>query len=306
MAALDITKKLDVNFWELALDKLIDFVLIFVGLYAAMAVERCQAAEGEREEYVGMLGDFSSELTANLAQEASIEKDLGPIDQTDPNDNLGPMSKTFEEFFKDLEHDETLVDCLRKQFLRTKHKVDAAHDAECHAAYAVFHKERKQAKASGKSAAGFGFKPAVLTPFYRYEVWDMYLAGGVKLFKNKELALHIGEIYSNAKLIERQVADIEKTYNDVFMSQSGRTAATDAELAEIIEDEEEDGELSAEDRKALLDVDESLKDERYEVVELRSVLALKVERLKQTVITMRGEIRDVKEAIGAELAKVGK
>lgn len=298
-------KTFDVNGWAMALDKTIDFVLIFVGLYAALSVERCQGEERDREEYAAMLHDFDRELQNNLAQEADIARDLGGIEATTPGENLGPMAATFTSFFRDLEHDETLIDCLRAEFSRIKHEVSAEERARCHAGYAAFHAEHRK-KDKHAQSTGFVFKPAVLTPFYRYEVWELYLAGGVKLFKNKELALKIGEIYTNSHLIERQVADIEKTYNDVFMKQIGRSAATDAELAELVEDVEEDGELSPSDLTALLHIDEAVKEERYEVMGLRNVLELKVERLKLTVLTMRREILEVREALQAESAAVAR
>lgn len=298
----DESKKVDVNWAELTLDKVIDFVLIFVGLYAAMSVERCQAEHTERDEYVTMLKDFSAELDANLAQEKSIEKVLGAIDQAAPPDNMGPMAKTFTDFFHDLEHDETLVECLRAEFLRAKHK---KRSAECHAAYSKFHDEHKKT-AHHAPATGFAFRPAVLTPFYRYEIWQMYLAGSVKLFKNKDVAKKIGEVYNNAHLIERQVADIEKLYNDVFMRQTGRSMATDAELAEIIEDEEEEGELAPDELRQLVTLDEALKNEYFEVVELQGVLRLQVERLKNTVLVMRREIEVAKAAIDEETQKLAK
>lgn len=296
-------RKVDVNWAELALDKVVDFILIFVGLYAAMSVERCQADHAERDEYVAMLKDFGLELDANRAQERSIEKDLGAIDEATPPNNMGPMAKTFTDFFADLEHDDTLVHCLHEEFLRAKH---AVHTPACHAAYAKFREEHKKVPGASSPQVGFAFRPAVLTPFYRYEVWQMYLAGGVKVFKNKDVAIKIGEVYNNAHLIERQVAEIEKTYNDVFMRQTGRSLATDAELAEIIEDEEEEGELSTEDRRQLVSVDEALKDERFAVLELQGVLVLQVERLKTTVLAMRREIEVAKAAIAEETAKLAK
>lgn len=293
-----------INWTELTLDKIVDFVLIFVGLYAAMSVERCQAESAERDDYATLLKDFAHELEANREQEKSIEKDLGPIDQATPPNNYGPVEKTFETFFADLEHDESLVHCLHAEFAREKH---ALRSPECHAAYAKFHAEhKKQADGQPPTAQPFSFKPAVLTPFYRYEVWQIYLAGGVKTFKNKDLAVQIGEVYNNAHLIERQVAEIEKLYNEVFMRQVGRSLATDAELAEIIEDEEEDHALSADDRKQLLDASAALKDERSQILELKGVLALQVERLKNTVLTMRHEIDAAKEAIATESAKLGR
>ena len=285
---------------DLFFDKSIDFALIFVGLYAATSLQRCQDAEKEKQEYVSLLGDFKRELDANVAQEASIEKDLGSIDASTPGENLGPMEKTFSHFFEELKEDEKIVSCLHDEFV-AKHEDDGkSHAPEgCHELYKQFDKGH-----SGHDT-GFSFEPAVLTPFYRREVWQLYLADGVKTFRNKELAVSIAEVYANADLVEEQVQDIEETYNDAFMKQVGRTAATDMELAEIVHDEETAGGLSAADMTLLLHVDESIKGEHYGALEAQRSLELKVERMKKTVLIMRGEIEDVKAAIDEELAAQG-
>ncbi len=284
---------------ELLLDKSIDFALIFVGLYAATALQRCQDTAKEKQEYVSLLKDFKRELQANVEQEASIEKDLGAIDKTTPGENLGPMQDTFKHFFEELEEDEKVVKCLHDEFAVDEDPEHPEPPEGCHELYAKFDKAHSEHKES------FEFKPAVLTPFYRKEVWQLYLADGVKTFRNKELAVDIAEVYANAALIEEQVKDIETTYNDAFMSQVGRTAATDMELAEIVHDEEAHHGLSASDLTLLLHVDEAIKDEHYASLEVERTLELKVERMKKTVILMRKEILAVQEAIDAELAAQG-
>ncbi len=286
--------------WELILDKSIDFALIFVGLYAATALQRCQDTEREKQEYVSLLKDFKRELTANIEQEASIEKDLGGIDETEPGKNLGPMQKTFHDFFEKLEEDEKVVKCLHDEFAVADDPEHPTKPPEgCHDMYAKFDESHEAHKDS------FEFKPAVLTPFYRKEVWQLYLADGVKSFRNKELAVDIAEVYANAALIEEQVEDIEATYNNAFMKQVGRTLATDMELAEIVHDEETHHGLSEADLTLLLHVDEAIKDEHYASLEVERTLELKVERMKKTVKTMRDEINAVQSAIDEELSAQG-
>lgn len=285
---------------ELFFDKFIDFALIFVGLYAATSLQRCQDASKEKQEYVSLLGDFKRELDANVAQEASIEKDLGAIDATTPGKNLGPMKETFTHFFEALEEDEKIVGCLHDEFV-AKHADEGEYHAPegCHELYKQFDKGH-----SGHDT-GFSFEPAVLTPFYRREVWQLYLADGVKTFRNKELAVAIAEVYANADLVEEQVQDIEETFNEAFMKQVGRTAATDMELAEIVHDEEAGSGLSDADMTLLLHVDEAIKGEHYGALEAQRALELKVERMKKTVLVMRGEIEVVQTAIDTELAAQG-
>ncbi len=285
---------------ELIIDKTVDFVLIFVGLYAATAVQRCQDTEKEKEEYVSLLRDFQREIKANVEQEASIVKDLGAIEETEPGKNLGPMQATFKHFFEELSEDEKIVQCMHAEFV-VVHEDQQPHAPKgCHDLYAQFDKTHVE-----HEKESFSFEPAVLTPFYRREVWQLYIADGVKTFRNKDLAVSIAEIYANADLIEQQIADIENTYNNAFMPQVGRTAATDMELAEIVHDEETQHKLSSADMSLLLHVDEAIKEEHYAALEVERTLELKVERMKKTVLLMRSEIEEVQAAIGKELETQG-
>jgi hypothetical protein len=279
------------------LDKSVDFALIFVGLYAATALQRYQDTAKAKEEYVSLLRDFKRELAANLEQEASIEKDLGDIDDSEPGANLGPMQETFRHFFAELAEDEKVVQCMHDEFVGA-HAPEAAAPEGCHELYAKFDKGHASHDVS------FTFEPAVLTPFYRREVWQLYLADGVKSFRNKDLAVRIAETYANADLVEEQVADIETTYNDAFMKQVGRTAATDMELAEVVHDVQQHR-LSEADMTMLLHVDEAIKEEHYASLEVQRTLELKVERMKKTVLLMRSEIEAVQGAIDDELAAQG-
>lgn len=283
--------------FELVVDKFVDFLLIFIGLYAATSLQRYQDAEREQAEYVSLLSDFKRELQANLAQEAAIERDLGLLTEVEPGHNMGPMAKTFEAFFNELASDERIVHCLHEEFAAGLDGHPKQASKECHDEY------RKFDAAHSQATAHFDFKPATLTPFYRYEVWQLYLANGIRIFRNKDLAVKIGEIYNNARLIEKQVADIEETYNDAFMKQVGRTAATDLELAEVVHDEETQHGLSAQDQQILIHVSAAVKDEHYAALEVRSILELEVERMKRTALLLRQEIADVTQAIDAEIAR---
>ena len=283
---------------EFLLDKFIDFLLIFVGLYAANALQRYQDEQRAQDEYVSLLGDFKRELGANLDQEKSIEKDLGKIDDNVAGKNLGPIQKVFDGYYKELEHDEKIVHCLHVEFAST---LDSHHETKgiegCHEAYQKF----DDAHSHGEKH--FDFKPAVLTPFYRYEVWELYLVSGVRNFRNKELAVQIGEIYNNAHLIEKMVADIETTFNDSFMSQVGRSAATDMELAEVVHDEEVNHGLSPQDQEILIQISHDVKDEHFAALEAQNILSLKVERMKNTVLLMRAEIEKVRKALDDEIGR---
>lgn len=86
------------------------------------------------------------------------------------------------------------------------------------------------------------------------------------------------------------------------MTQVGRTAATDLELAEVVHDEETEHGLSAQDQQVLIGISEAVKEEHFAAVEVKSVLELKIERMKRTALLLRQEIADVTKAIRSEVA----
>lgn len=281
-------------------DKFFDFFLIFVGLYAATALQRYQDSAKEKSAYIALLRDFKGELQANLKQEDAIERDLGRIEDATAGSNLGPMKDTFERFFKQLKQDEEVLTCLHEEFAASvKPNEPARANQQCHTLYAALD------KVHASHVTSFTFRPAVLTPFYRYEVWQLYMADGVKTFRNKELAVKIGEVYNNARLIEKHVTDIESTYNDSFMKQVGRTAATDLELAEVVHDEEREHGLWQQNQTRLIHISEVMKDEHYSTTEIQHILELKIERMKGIVLVMRAEISAVNLAIDKELRAMG-
>jgi hypothetical protein len=287
---------------EFFVDKAVDFVLIFVGLYAAIGVQRWQELAREQHEYVAMLGDFKAELQANGEQERSIVKDLGPIVVGHKPPELGAMRATFDAYFHELHEDQDVLRCLHDEYMVEGSALSKDPEAKqrCHDRYQAFLEHHQNPEAN------FDFKPVALTPFYRYEVWQMYLANGVRIFNNKDLARKIGEIYNNAKLIEKQVADIEATYNETFMKQVGRTAATDAELAELVADEEAEHGLSAERKQLFQHISGRIKEEHYATKEVKIVLEMEVERMKNTVLIMREEIDAVSVLIDEELGRVNR
>jgi hypothetical protein len=292
-------KRAGFSFGEFILDKFFDFLLIFVGLYAATALQRYQDEIRAKDDYVQLLGDFKRELQANLAQESSIEKDLGSIEKTKPGENLGPIEAVFKAYHTEIAKDEKVVHCLHAEFAAGSDPAHApAKEIEgCHEAYKKFENTHSHGEKH------FDFKPAVLTPFYRYEVWELYLVSGVRNFRNKELAVKIGEIYNNARLVEKMVADIETTFNDAFLSQVGRSAATDMELAEVVHDEETNHGLSEQDQEILIQISHDVKDEHFASIEAQNILSLKVERLKKRVLILRDEIKAVSADLDKEIAR---
>ncbi|HEY0706366.1 MAG TPA: hypothetical protein VGG33_06195, partial [Polyangia bacterium] len=98
---------------ELVVDKIIDFVLIFVGLYAAIAVQRWQDDAKEKTEYKKLLGDFKAELQANRERRRDIEKNLGPSDARGAGKVLGPLQAVFDDYLSSATEATKMFGCLK-------------------------------------------------------------------------------------------------------------------------------------------------------------------------------------------------
>jgi len=293
-------KKIDINVWELSIDKFIDFVLIFVGLYAAIAVQRWQDDAKEREDYLKLLGDFRGELVANRDERKSLEKDIGSIDDRAEGKVLGPMEKNFARFKKEATEAEELLGCLSLAMgVTQKGSPSAEQAAKLQTCAPIIEAATKQADAKRDD-----FKPVNLTPFYRDEVQQIYLAGGIKGFENKDLAVQIGQTYTDADKVEKLVQEIEKIYNDNFIDKEGDVRALVAELEDAIpqgEDisSEQAGRLQVQLAKSERDV----RMHRYSMEKVHGILESKVKRLKEVVASMDTKIGKAAEAIDAELSK---
>ena len=71
-----MSDKLSSSIW---FDKLIDLVLMFVGLYAAMEVQDFVDYRQDKKQYNQILEGFKDELKSNQKQKLTIEGGLGAI-----------------------------------------------------------------------------------------------------------------------------------------------------------------------------------------------------------------------------------
>lgn len=295
-----------VNFKELALDKMIDFVLIFVGLYAAIAVQKWQDSAKERDDYVALLGDFKSELTWNQKQREALEKDLGPISEKQSGKALGPMQKAFDDFNKEAHEAEQVLSCVGEIVAVAKKGAPSAAQRkrieEC--APILEQAEKEGADPSkGEKDADEKFRPIDLTPFYRAEVWQLYLANGIRFFQNKDLAVQIGGAYSRAKDIEKSVAEIEALYNDAFIQKTGEVAALSADLEESIPEDADFKSQGDAIGLKLTQVSRDVRGYKFAVIKIENMMELKVIALKVLLADMDKLLITVTEEIEKELAK---
>jgi hypothetical protein len=147
------------------------------------------------------------------------------------------------------------------------------------------------------------FKPATLTPLYRTEVHQMYLANGIKVFENKELAAKIGEAYTNARLVERRVAEIETRYNDGFMQRAGELEAVGAELEEVLPEDVDLARQGASIQAKVEQAQSAVKAQRQAVLKIHAVLELEAVRLKELLEKMDAHFVAVAREIDQELAR---
>ncbi len=149
------------------------------------------------------------------------------------------------------------------------------------------------------------FKPIDLAPLYRYEVWQVYLASGIKLFKDpeaKKVGLKLGEVYSAAKEVEKRVEDIEKVFNDSFMEKQGQIAGLSEELEDLLGDFSDiDALKQAQPR--LQDVTQEILEAKYSIRNVEEVVRAKSERLKVYVAEMNKSFDGLKAELEKEAAR---
>jgi hypothetical protein len=286
--------KSDLNFTELALDKLVDFVLVFVGLYAAIAVQRWQDDAKEKDEYLRLLSDFRGELVANQAQKKTIEKDLGLVSERETGKALGPLQGTFDEFGRDAIEAGKLLECVSVMVKAAAPKAPPRLGERARACAPLLDAEAEHDDDK--------FKPANLSPLYRTEVYQVYIANGIKVFENKDLAVKIGQAYSSGRTVERGVAEIETLYNDGFMQKAGELEALSAELEDALP---EGVDLVGSGPAIEAKIQQAAKEvtaQRYGALKIQAVLELKAIRLKELLDGMDRHFAAVVAEIDKELA----
>ncbi|HEY0711615.1 MAG TPA: hypothetical protein VGF45_03010 [Polyangia bacterium] len=281
---------------ELVIDKFIDFVLIFVGLYAAIAFQKWQDDAKERTEYKKLLGDFKAELRANQERKRTIEKNVGDTAARGVGKALGPLQTVFDEYLTVVAEGRKLFECLEPVFPESAGAKGKPMTKECQKLLA-------SAEEESKAEDDEDFRPVDLAPRYRTEVHQVYLANGIKVFENKNLAVKIGEVYTAAREIEAGMADIERRYNDSFMQKAGEVEALSAQIEEVFSTELVTR-RPEQVRERLTDMSEDLRSQRYVVVEIRKVVEAKVIRIKEMVARFDAQLTTVMGEIDAELARL--
>ncbi len=297
---LQARKREEMNWRELAVDKVIDLVLIFLGLYAAIAVQDCQDRAKEKNDYRELLGSFQRELTHNQGQKTVLEASLGPIGTTEPPDNLGPMKKPFDDFRLQADEADRMLTCTTTLLTALdrppRDGAGAQRLAEC---AELFEKVEK----GETPASGTQFKPVSISPLYREDVWQLYLANGVAVFENKDLAVRIGATYSKVKRVELAVAEIETSINEGFMQKIGQVSASMSELEELMPAGEDPKKLKAAAprlKEKLTALSNQIRAHKTAVAQIQAVIELKVQKLKELMVEMDKGFTEAVAAIEAE------
>ncbi len=367
----------DINWKELSVDKSIDVILVPLGLFAALWMQKWVDDRKEKADYKELLGNFVTEIDTNRTKAKAIEDDLGPITDLDEEKVLGPLQSRFTDFTTSANDAVKVLGCLD---IMIEHALagaatkpsgpqqeappqpavagDEGEDDEEEAPPAAAPTDPAAAAAppaapaDPAAAPAPGAAPAVdpaaaapaaapvvdpaaapavasggekelaectafldelgkkpdtkfvpidLAPLYRYEVWQTYLASGIKVFKDKEakvLGLKLGEVYSAAREVEKRVEDIEKVFNDSFMDAKGKIDSLGAEMEDLLGDFDDPDDLR-EAQPRLNEMAEEILASKYDIINIESVIHMKTERLKEYV----GDMNKKFDALKAELDK---
>jgi hypothetical protein len=294
---------------DLLLDKLMDLVLMFLGLYAAIAVQDLVDAGKERRQYSQLLQGFSDELKNNKKQRGAVEEKLGALNVP----GIGRVKERVDFFKAQSSYYARYVMCYRDlwaaQDPKTRRLTEASDD---------------DLKACGKLMKG-GFKEKdpehlALTPVYRRDVWRFYLAGGVHLFQEfeskhqgarctlngvviKSLAICIGSTYGELDEIEKEVSGLQDLVNDTYFNRQGALAAAFEEFKERVKpyqkarSEESYRAISSLAQRLVAHVDES----RVAVDRTAAVMHFKVKLLKERMLLLDARFKEVRGRLRQEL-----
>ena len=93
---------------SLLFDKTVDLVLMFLGLYAAIAVQDLVDHQKDKDHYQQLLSGFKEELLSNQGQKSNIESKLGPLDQVK---TIGEAGQSFEFFTAQTKYMSNFLSC---------------------------------------------------------------------------------------------------------------------------------------------------------------------------------------------------
>lgn len=292
---------------SLLFDKSVDLILMFLGLYAAIAVQDFVDHQKDKDHYQQLLSGFKEELMSNQGQKSNIESRLGALDQVN---SIGDAGTSFEFFTAQTKYMSSFLSCYLDFKLKGTSKK-----------YALTPKREQECKALFKE----GFKQTApkhlsLSPVYRKDVWRFYLAGGVQLFQTFEkpsrvsrctiegqpstgLAICIGSIYTVLKKVEKQVAGIQKLVNDTYFNRQG---ILDAEFKDFKRQmkqlgKRKDAEAIALTKSLVDKLNQHLREGQQAVDLSLSLMRFKISQLKATATSLDQRFDDVLKSISAEI-----
>ncbi len=208
---------------SLLFDKSVDLVLMFLGLYAAMAVQDFADHHKEKSHYRQLVQGFQEELASNQSQRSNIEEKLGTLSESK---EIGQAGDSFEYFTAQTQYMTSFLSCYEDLKLSDRRsKLSPERKKECGA---LFKQKFKRTPPEHLD----------LSPVYRRDVWRFYLAGGVQLFQTFEkpstqprchiegkaslgLSICIGSVYNKLSTVENQVSEIQRLVNDTYFNRQG-------------------------------------------------------------------------------------
>lgn len=291
---------------ELLFDKLLDLILMFLGLYAAIAVQDYVDKHKEHKQYKQLLEGFSEELESNQLQRKTVEGQLGKLEE----DSLGGASLRFTYFNKKANYYQEFLYC----YLDLKKSKNAQFKKEVSA------KRVKQCKALMKGFKEKDPEHLSLSPVYRRDVWRFYLAGGVHLFQEFEsnsavercnldgisvngLAICIGSTYGKLSDIESQVKYIQDLVNDTYFRKQG---AMETRFKKFINElkpyrKRSDKEAITIISRLIEELDTYITNVQYSVQETAALMKFKVEVLKKEMLNLDERFKVVQKSVKDEI-----
>ncbi len=291
---------------SLLFDKSVDLVFMFLGLYAAIAVQDLVDHQKDKQNYQQLLSGFKEELESNQDQRSNIESKLGKLEEIN---DIGESGASFKFFSSQGKYMDQFLDCYLDMKLKSIKKKSLS-DKRIKSCKVLFKK-------------GFKLKAPEhldLTPVYRKDVWRFYLAGGVQLFqmfekKVKEarctiegkpsygLAICIGSIYTVLKKVEEQVAEIQSLVNDTYFNRQGILDAEFKNFKRVVKTlgKRTDGEAISILKKHTAHLKSDVQNGQQAVDVSLSLMRFKIKQLKKTALALDQRFNEVLKALNKEI-----
>ena len=293
---------------ELVADKFVDLILMFLGLYAAIAVQDLVDQRKESKQYTQLLEGFTEELQGNKMQRSTVEGKLGNLDK---GSDIGEANARFSYFKAEAKHFYSFLECYRDfRMIKVSKKRSPAQQQRFKECKVVLKSKLKVKDPDHLS----------LSPVYRRDVWRFYLAGGVHLFQEfekrvahdrckvdgvgiKGLAICIGSTYGELSEIEAQVKEIQDLVNDTYFNRQGSLEARFKQFLEELSPykKRNDAQALAAINRLIDGVIAHIKTQEQAVDQSARVMQYKVKLLKKRMIVLDNRFDVVLTSVNAEL-----